>query len=102
MSWVCLNSDDAVKSNRNFAGCGGLIRDHEGNWLVGFTKKLGVCSPFIAELWGLYKGIKLCLCNNWYSVVVQIDAAEVVNVLNFVVLRGGAWFVASSGYCILH
>ena len=40
-----------VKNNiGKIIGCGGLIRCSEGEWLVGFSKFLGKCNAFFAEL----------------------------------------------------
>ena len=32
---------------------GGLIRDSWGNWVTGFTRKLGSANSFTAEVWTL-------------------------------------------------
>ena len=32
------------------AGCGGLVRSENGQWVVGFSKRIGVTSSFAAEL----------------------------------------------------
>ena len=42
--WVKINTDGASKGNPGDAGCGGLIRDEEGRWLVGFTKHIDICN----------------------------------------------------------
>ncbi|MCI33932.1 putative ribonuclease H protein, partial [Trifolium medium] len=38
--WYCLNTDGAAKDSSGVAGCGGLIRDDNGNWVCGFAKYL--------------------------------------------------------------
>lgn len=48
--WVKLNTDGAYKSRTSLASAGGLIRDHKGHWLVGFTVKIGKTDSFSAEL----------------------------------------------------
>ncbi|KAK9984973.1 hypothetical protein SO802_034498 [Lithocarpus litseifolius] len=35
------------------AGCGGVVRNDNGQWVAGFSKRIGVTSSFAAELWGL-------------------------------------------------
>jgi hypothetical protein len=52
--YVKLNTDGAFK-DKKIAGCGGVIRGTEGEWLGGFAKCVGFCSAFVAELWGLLK-----------------------------------------------
>ncbi|GKV16073.1 hypothetical protein SLEP1_g26778 [Rubroshorea leprosula] len=39
---------------------GDLIRDGSGCWISGFTVNVGDASIFIAELWGLKCGLRLC------------------------------------------
>ena len=58
--WSCisLNTDGAMKGS-GYAGVGGLIRDSNGNWLMGFTVNLGMCSVLSAELWGLLHGLRV-------------------------------------------
>ncbi|MCH98804.1 ribonuclease H protein, partial [Trifolium medium] len=57
-SFVRPNTDGARKDN-NKAGCGGIIRGNQGEWLGGFAKGVGECSAFIAELWGVFEGLSL-------------------------------------------
>jgi hypothetical protein len=40
---VRLNTDGSSKDNAK-AGCGGLIRGSDGEWLGGFSKFIGNCS----------------------------------------------------------
>jgi hypothetical protein len=47
--WVRLNMDGSCKEG-NRAGCGGLVRGSEGEWLGGLSKFVGSCSACIAEL----------------------------------------------------
>jgi hypothetical protein len=47
--WVVLNTDGA--SRRDVAaGCGGLLRNSNGQWIGGFSRHLGMCSAYFAEL----------------------------------------------------
>ncbi|PNY12875.1 pentatricopeptide repeat-containing protein at1g02150-like protein [Trifolium pratense] len=55
--WIKLNTDGACKSNGD-AGCGGLIRV-ESELLGDFSKYIGRCNAFVAELWGVLEGLKL-------------------------------------------
>ena len=42
--------DGSSIGNPGLAGGGGLIRDKEGAWVVGFARNIGISSSFIAEL----------------------------------------------------
>jgi ribonuclease HI len=79
--WVSLNTDGASKGGVT-AGCGGLIRNSFGQWMGGFSRNLGCCTAYIAELWGIYDG--LCLARNMGVTKVQahVDSKVVVQTLN--------------------
>ncbi|KAE8675571.1 tir-nbs resistance protein [Hibiscus syriacus] len=62
LDWFKLNTDGAYRPDSRLAACGGVIRDHMGAWVVGFSKVIGMCSAWEAELWGVYNG--LCLAWN--------------------------------------
>ena len=51
--WVKLNTDGASGSVVDRSGCGGIIRDENGQWITRFARRIGAANSFIAELWGL-------------------------------------------------
>jgi hypothetical protein len=71
--FVKINTDGAYKADQ-VAGCGGVIRGMHGEWLGGFAKGVGLCSAFIAELWGVYMKAFIMLTGwgtekwNWISI----------------------------------
>jgi ribonuclease HI len=81
VGWVKLNSDGACKHDGS-AGCGGIIRGSDGEWLGGFAKKLGICSAYVAELWGVYEGLRLARRLGFNVVELNVDSLLVANVLN--------------------
>ena len=58
--WVKLNTDGSTFDLLNVVGCGGLIRDDQGNWLGRFSRHIGHTNSFIAEVWALRDGFQLC------------------------------------------
>lgn len=63
--WTCppsqtvkLNVDAASKGNPGHAGCGCIVRSHEGLWLIGAAKRLGVASAFHAEMAAVQTGLE--------------------------------------------
>lgn len=55
-----VNTNGAFKVASADAGCGGVLWDISGRWISGFSKCIGLCNVFVAELWGVYEGLKLC------------------------------------------
>ncbi|MBA0754873.1 hypothetical protein Gogos_021706 [Gossypium gossypioides] len=49
-TWVFLSTDGAVARDSGYAATRGVARDRDGNWIMGFNRFLGVCSPFEAEV----------------------------------------------------
>jgi hypothetical protein len=56
--WIRLNTDSTYKDG-SIAECRGVFRVEDGAWICGFSKGLGVCSPYVAELWRVVEGLKL-------------------------------------------
>ena len=79
MGWYKLNTDGASESGVYRTGCGGIIRDEQGQWITGFVRRIGVANNFIAELWGLRDGLQLCYCRNFNSIEVEIDAKAILD-----------------------
>ncbi|PNX61822.1 ribonuclease H, partial [Trifolium pratense] len=79
-SFVKLNTDGARKDNGK-AGCGGVIRGSQGEWLGGFAKGVGTCSAFVAELWGVFEGLTYARRMRFMHIELNIDSAMVVQVL---------------------
>jgi ribonuclease HI len=76
--WIRLNTDGASKGGQN-AGCGGVFRGDKGEWICGFSKGLGSCSAYVAELWGVFEGLKLARSNGYRKVELHIDSSSVVS-----------------------
>ncbi|MBA0550071.1 hypothetical protein Golob_021050 [Gossypium lobatum] len=44
------------------------MRDTKGNWILEFSKFLGVCSILETELWNIFEGLTLLLEQEFHSV----------------------------------
>ncbi|XP_061347266.1 uncharacterized protein LOC133292825 [Gastrolobium bilobum] len=78
---VIINIDGAVRGNPGLAACGGLIRNSQGRWLGGFAYKLGICSSFKAELWGVLRGLELAWNEGFRNIIIESDSSSVITVL---------------------
>ena len=58
-----------------------FIRDWNGEWLKGFSKKIGSTSSVAAELWALRDGLNLCFQQQLTAVIIDLDAKLVVNLM---------------------
>ena len=76
-----MNTDGACSELHGLAGCGGVVRNEDGQWVVGFSKRIGITSSFAAELWGPHEGLKLCCNLNIRCLEVEMDAKSIVEVL---------------------
>ena len=77
--WKKLNTDGACMGLHGLAGCGGLVRSADGQWVAGFSKRIGITSNFAAELWGLHEGLQLCCNLNISCLEVEIEAKTIVD-----------------------
>ncbi|KAE8694589.1 hypothetical protein F3Y22_tig00110777pilonHSYRG00051 [Hibiscus syriacus] len=57
--WISLNVDGAVSIHTGSGVVGGVFRDHEGAWVLGFNKTIGITQPLQAELWAIFIGIQI-------------------------------------------
>ena len=81
IGWKKLNTDGSVIGCMERAGCGGVVKDEHGNWVVGFTRHVGATNSFAIELWGLRDGLMLCCSLNISYLIVKMNAKVVVDVL---------------------
>ncbi|MBA0850372.1 hypothetical protein Goshw_028800 [Gossypium schwendimanii] len=63
--WVHLFMNGTIARETGNIVAGGMLRDQFGNWILGFNRYLGKCSPFKAELWGILDGL-LVMLNKGY------------------------------------
>ncbi|MBA0761302.1 hypothetical protein Gotri_023972 [Gossypium trilobum] len=58
---IHLTTNGSVRIDDDFATIGGFVCDHNGEWIFGFNRCLGMCTVVDAELWGVLDGLKLTL-----------------------------------------
>ena len=69
-----LNTDGSSSGNSGLTGGGGVIRDWTDRWIVGFSRKIGIATSLIAELWAIQDGLMLCVDRNLVMVEIDLDA----------------------------
>ena len=80
VNWVKLNTDGPCKGG-NIAGCGGIIRGSDGEWIGGFAKFIGYCSAFVAELWGVLEGLRYVRRMGYTTVELNVDCVSVEKII---------------------
>nr|XP_009772061.1 PREDICTED: uncharacterized protein LOC104222525 [Nicotiana sylvestris] len=78
-SFYKLNSDEAACTTIGAAGYGGVIRDSNGNWIVGYTGSLKHTTSLHMELMGLLQGLRLAHLRQLTPSEVVVDAKELVD-----------------------
>jgi hypothetical protein len=56
LGWFKLNTDGSSLGNPGMAGGGGVIRNHFGDWVGGFSRAIGFTTSVQAELRALKNG----------------------------------------------
>jgi len=79
--YVKLNCDGAYKDTLSIAGCGGLLRNSDGRWLQGYSRKIGACDALSAEMWGMYFGMKLAWRQGFQHLKVESDSIMLVDMI---------------------
>ncbi|GLT60532.1 hypothetical protein SLA2020_332940 [Shorea laevis] len=80
--WVKLNTKGSFNRDGNSASAGGLIQDSLGDWISGFIVNVDSASMFIAKLWGLREGLRLCKALWLSQVVAELDSLMAVRFIN--------------------
>lgn len=80
--WLTLNTDGAARSNGSSSGCGGVLRNGQGVWLGGFSRRTGDASPYVAELWGVWEGLRLAWSMGFTNIELQVDSKAVVSAIS--------------------
>ncbi|XP_028760097.1 uncharacterized protein LOC114744950 [Neltuma alba] len=75
-----LNTNGSVNNLRQ-AACDGIIRDENGNWIVGFHKRLGRVPSTTAELLGITTRLQICRQQGFDKVLVYTDSLEAIHLL---------------------
>ena len=82
VGWLKLNTDGSAVGNHEIASGGGLIRNENGDWVMGFARSLGQTSRIMAELWALKDGLTIASQLRITDICVELDAELIVLLLN--------------------
>ncbi|KAE8666141.1 hypothetical protein F3Y22_tig00112507pilonHSYRG00062 [Hibiscus syriacus] len=80
--WYTLNTNEAVHKISFLGSMGGLIRNMNGGWIIGFNKPVGISTPLQDELWGIFEGLQLALSHNIECLQCQTHCVEALNLVS--------------------
>ena len=81
LNWCKVNLDSLSLGNPGQAGGGGLIRNDKEEWIRGYVRAIGSITSVVAELWPLRDGIRLCIALKLPTVIFELDAKLIVELL---------------------
>ena len=81
LGWTKMNVDGSSKGNPGSAAISGLLRNEQGGWQLGFQGKLKDSTSLQAELWAIYKGLKIIQSKNLKKVIMETDSLEALNLI---------------------
>ncbi|MBA0693609.1 hypothetical protein Goari_003971 [Gossypium aridum] len=79
VGWVKGNIDGSIPKHTSSAAVGGMIRDHEGNWLFGFGMRIGRYVIFQTEARALYEGLVVAWHEGFRQIEVERDNAILID-----------------------
>ncbi|KMS94758.1 hypothetical protein BVRB_015560 [Beta vulgaris subsp. vulgaris] len=81
IGWTKLNFDGSSKGKTGEASIGGVFRDHNAKFMLGYAESIGRSDSTIAELAALLRGLEIILENGWDDVWLEGDAKALVNII---------------------
>jgi ribonuclease HI len=82
LGWFKLNTDGSSLGNPGLAGGGGVIRNHLGEWLGGFSRSIGFTTSVQAELRALKDGLLLAIDLEILNLEIEMDSLVAVDLIN--------------------
>ncbi|KAH0776460.1 hypothetical protein KY290_007871 [Solanum tuberosum] len=78
-----LNTDGSFSKDRNKGGTGGVIRDHNGQWVMGFYHNITAQNYTMAELEAFFVGLKIAADCSIVPIGIELDSIEVIEALEY-------------------
>lgn len=73
-SGLKLNTDGCWYDEDRQAGFGGIFRNEQGNWELGFYGKMMAASSLETETWSIYRGLTIILEKGWINIQIESDS----------------------------
>ncbi|MFQ6623956.1 hypothetical protein Gotur_003591 [Gossypium turneri] len=80
--WVKVSSDGSVDTEAGISAIGGILRNDQGDWILGFMQKIGSATVFQVKARApLSAGIRLAWEKGYRRVEVESDNALLINAI---------------------
>ncbi|KAF7834439.1 WEB family protein [Senna tora] len=76
-----VNVDGSCWENDMSISCGGIIRDAEKRWVMGFAKNLGKGNVLLAEMWGIRMGLQIARNNGLSNITIETDSLAAIKLI---------------------
>lgn len=63
-----------LSTNPEITGSGELIQDHNGLWIVGYSRSVGWATSALSELWAIKDSLQLAISLGITQLIVELDA----------------------------
>lgn len=73
---VKLNTDENIKMSPGKGGIGGVFKNHDGEWLLGFHANVAYTNPIEAELKAIKRGLQLATQYDFKYLEIELDATK--------------------------
>ncbi|GLJ15802.1 hypothetical protein SUGI_0260510 [Cryptomeria japonica] len=77
--WLKLNFDGACRGNPGVFGFGVVIRNGDGELVLGSYGSLGVATNNEAKIWALLEGLNLCVSNDLSKIIIEGDSLVIIH-----------------------
>ncbi|KAF6148322.1 hypothetical protein GIB67_025541 [Kingdonia uniflora] len=77
-----LNTDGSARGSSGLCGCGGVVRNHNGELVFAYSVGLGTGTNNMAELYRQLIDLRHCITHNWFPLVVEVDSLMIANWYN--------------------
>jgi len=71
---IKVNVDGSSLSNPGRSGFGGLIRNNNGDWLLGFSGFCSITSCLAAELYAIFHGLRIAYDAGHMNIILESDS----------------------------
>ena len=76
-----LNIDGSFLEDFGCLGAGGVVRNHDGEWIAGFSHYEAGGDALLAELCAIQIGLDFCIKKGYVNIICKRDCLEAVNLI---------------------